>query len=121
MTSYNRFPGLLASAVSACAVAVAVPAAIAKAVPYPLPPGYLGSYDQGYNAMYPLVGAKYHFTVSSPVEPACYDELRIAQSTNAPENAGGFVAGCVDAARHAVGIFYPCDRNGDDPVCPRRP
>lgn len=93
----------------------------ATAVPYPLPPGYFSSYDQGYNTMAPLAGAKYHFTLSSPVEPACYDELRIAQSGSAPEVPDGFIAGCIDAARHAVGIYFPCDRFGDDPVCPRRP
>lgn len=94
--------------------------AIAVAVPYPLPPGYLSSYDQGYDAMTPLVGSKYYFTPSSELGPPCYEVLRIAQSKNAPESADGFVAGCIDAARHALGISYPCDRFGDDPVCPRR-
>jgi hypothetical protein len=95
--------------------------AVATGVPYPLPPGYLSSYDQGYDTMAPLVGSKYFFTPSSQLDPACYEELRIAQSETAPENANGFVAGCIDAARHAMGIYYPCDRFGDDPVCPRRP
>lgn len=95
------------------AVAVAVP-------PYPVPPGYLSSYDQGYDTMAPEVGSKYFLTPSSDLTPICYDELRIAQSSNPPENARGFVAGCIDAARHAIGIYYPCDRNGADPVCPRR-
>lgn len=94
--------------------------AVADAVPYPLPPGYLGSYDQGYDAMAPIVGSKYHFTPSSRLSPPCYEELRIAQAKNAPESEDGFVAGCIDAARHALGIYYPCDRFGDDPVCPRR-
>lgn len=94
--------------------------AAAGAVPYPLPPGYLGSYDQGYDVMAPIVGSKYHFTPSSQLIPPCYEELRIAQANNAPESADGFVAGCVDAARHALGIYYPCDRFGHDPVCPRR-
>jgi hypothetical protein len=95
--------------------------AVAAAVPYPLPPGYLSSYDQGYATMAALVGSKYFFTPSSQLRPPCYEELRIAQSETAPENADGFVAGCTDAARHAMGIYYPCDRFGDDPVCPRRP
>jgi hypothetical protein len=94
--------------------------AVAAAAPYPLPPGYLASYDQGYDAMKPIVGSKYHFTPSSQLGPPCYEELRIAQAKNAPESADGFVAGCIDAARHALGIYYPCDRFGDDPVCPRR-
>src|ERR1700727_2537563 len=93
----------------------------ATAVPYPLPPGYLNSYDQGYNTMAPIVGSKYFFTPTSPLAPACQEELRIAQSKNGPENNDGFVAGCIDAARHEMGIYYPCDRFGDDPVCPRRP
>lgn len=93
----------------------------ATAVPYPLPPGYLSSYDQGYNTMAPIVGSKYFFTPSSVLTPACHEELRLAQPKNAPENDDGFLAGCIDAARHAIGIHYPCDRNGDDPVCPRRP
>lgn len=96
--------------------------AIVVAVPYPLPPGYLSSYDQGYDAMTPLVGSKYYFTFtpSSQLSLPCYEELRIAQSKskNAPESADGFVAGCIDAARHALGIYYPCV--ADDPVCPRR-
>jgi hypothetical protein len=93
----------------------------AMAAPYPLPPGYLSSYDQGYNTMAPIVGSKYFFTPASPLGPACQEELRIARSQNGPENNDGFVAGCIDAARHAMGIYYPCDRFGDDPVCPRRP
>ena len=95
--------------------------AMATAVPYPLPPGYLSAYDQGYATMTPLVGSKYFFTVSSTLGPPCIDELRIAHSQAAPDNDSGFVAGCIDAARHAIGIYYPCDRFGDDPVCPRRP
>jgi hypothetical protein len=99
-----------------------VNSAAATAVPYPLPPGYLSSYDQGYNTMAPKVGSHYYtLTPSTDLYPVCYDELRTAQSTNTPENARGFVAGCIDAARHSMGIYYPCDRNGDDPVCPRRP
>jgi hypothetical protein len=94
---------------------------VARAVPYPLPPGYLSSYDQGYNTMTPEVGTKYFFPLTADLSPSCHEELRIAQSKNAPENADGFVAGCIDAARHAMGIYYPCDRWGDDPVCPRRP
>lgn len=95
--------------------------AVAMAVPYPLPPGYLGSYDLGYDTMAPKVGSKYFLTPSTDLYPVCSNELTIAKSENPPENAQGFVAGCVDAARHAMGIYYPCDRNGDDPVCPRRP
>lgn len=95
--------------------------AVAVAVPYPLPPGYLSSYDQGYTTMAPKVGSKYFLNPSSDLFPVCHYELRSAQSKNAPENADGFVAGCIDAARHAMGIYYPCDRFGDDPVCPRRP
>jgi hypothetical protein len=95
--------------------------AVATAVPYPLPPGYLSSYDQGYDTMASKAGSQYTLTPSTELYPVCYEELRIAQSKNPPENASGFVAGCVDAARHALGIYYPCDRFGDDPVCPRRP
>jgi hypothetical protein len=95
--------------------------AVAAAVPYPLPPGYLSSYDMGYDAMSSEVGSKYHFTPTSELSASCQDELRIARSKNPPESADGFVAGCIDAARHAMGIYYACDRNGDDPVCPRRP
>ena len=95
--------------------------AVAAAVPYPLPPGYLSSYDQGYDTMAAKVGSRYFFTPSSEPSPVCYDELRIASSKNRPESADGFVAGCIDAARHAIGLYYPCDRNGDDPVCPRQP
>ncbi len=102
------------------AVTTLVGGALANAVPYPLPPGYLSSYDHGYDTMTPKVGQKYFLTPSSDLYPVCYDELRIAKSINASEDSAGFVAGCVDAARHAMGIFYPCDRNGDDPVCPRR-
>jgi hypothetical protein len=93
--------------------------AIAQAVPYPLPPGYLGSYDQGFDTMAPRVGSKYTLTPSSQLTPICYDELRIAQVNNPPQNAQGFMAGCITAARHAMGIYYRCDR--DDPVCARRP
>lgn len=116
----GRFlPGAL---VFACASALALlGSAAATAVPYPLPPGYLSSYDQGYDTMAPIVGSKYFFNFSSPLAPACQEELRIAQSKNAPQSNEGFLAGCKDAARHAIGIYYPCDRNGDDPVCPRRP
>jgi len=103
------------------ATAALLGSAAATAVPYPLPPGYLSSYDQGYDTMAPFVGSKYFFTPSSQLGPACYEELRIAQSKTAPENADGFLAGCIDAARHGIGIYYPCDRFGDDPVCPRRP
>jgi len=95
--------------------------AVAAAAPYPLPPGYLSSYDQGYSTMTPLVGSKYFFGPSSQLDGACHAELKIAQPKNAPENADAFMAGCIDAARHAIGIYYPCDRFGDDPVCPRRP
>ena len=94
--------------------------AVAMAVPYPLPPGYLGSYDQGYNTMATKVGSKYFLNPTSELYLICNEELRLASNTP-PENGDGFVAGCVDAARHAMGIYYPCDRNGDDPVCPRRP
>jgi hypothetical protein len=93
--------------------------AVAQAAPYPLPPGYLGSYDQGYDTIAPKVGSKYTLTPSSQLTPTCYDELRIAQVDNPPQNAQGFLAGCITAARHAIGIYYPCDR--DDPVCARRP
>ena len=113
---------LLGSLVFTCTAGTAIfgnPAAMAA--PYPLPPGYLSSYDQGYNTMAPIVGSKYFFTPTSPLAPACQEELRIARSKNGPENDDGFVAGCIDAARHGIGIFYPCDRFGDDPVCPRRP
>jgi hypothetical protein len=110
--------GCLVFAWAAGAALLGSPAA--RAAPYPLPPGYLSSYDQGYNTMAPIVGSKYFFTPASPLAPACQEELRIAQSTNGPENNDGFVAGCIDAARHAMGIYYPCDRFGDDPVCPRR-
>lgn len=113
---------LLGCLVFAWAAATAeLVSAVAAAVPYPLPPGYLSSYDQGYNTMAPKVGSKYFLTPSSDLLPVCYDELRIARLSSAPENADGFVAGCRDAARHAMGIYYPCDRFGDDPVCPRRP
>ena len=96
--------------------------AVAAAVPYPLPRGYLSSYDMGYDTMSSEVGSKYHFTVTSTLSASCQDELRIARSKNpAPESGDGFVAGCIDAARHAMGIYYACDRHGDDPVCPRRP
>jgi len=102
-------------------VTAAACGAVATAVPYPLPPGYLSSYDMGYDTMSSEVGSKYHLNPSSSLSPTCQDELRIAQSKNPPESADGFVAGCIDAARHAMGIYYACDRNGDDPVCPRRP
>lgn len=95
-------------------------AAVATAVPYPLPPGYLSSYDQGYSTMAREVGSKYFLAPATNLSPVCHEELRIAQSRNPPENADGFLAGCIDAARHGMGIYYPCDRNGDDPVCPRR-
>jgi hypothetical protein len=117
-----RIRWLIGCLVFAWAAGTAVLAsAVAAAVPYPLPPGYLSSYDQGYNTMAPLVGSKYFFTPSSQPEMACHAELRIAQPKNAPENADGFLAGCIDAARHGIGVYYPCDRFGDDPVCPRRP
>jgi hypothetical protein len=116
----NWLPACLVFAWAAAAQTV-LGSAVARAVPYPLPPGYLGSYDQGYQTMAPEVGSKYFFNPSSPLSPACIEELRIAQSKNPPENADGFLAGCIDAARHGIGIYYPCDRNGDDPVCPRRP
>lgn len=106
--------------VLACAAGkVLLVSAVAMAAPYPLPPGYLGSYDQGYDTMAPKVGSTYTLTPSSELTPLCYDELRIAQSSRAPENAQGFIAGCITGAQHAMGIYYPCDR--DDPVCPRRP
>jgi hypothetical protein len=121
MAKVHRLGSVHRCLVFTCAAAIALHGStIAAAVPYPLPPGYLGSYDQGYEAMAPMVGSKYHFTPSSPLSPPCYEELRIAQANTAPESAEGFVAGCIDAARHALGIYYPCDRFGDDPVCPRR-
>lgn len=111
---------LLGCAVFAWAAGMALlGCAVAVAVPYPLPPGYLSSYDKGYDVMAPKVGSKYNLTPSSELTPLCYEELRIAQSGDAPENAQGFMAGCITAARHAIGIYYPCDR--DDPVCTRRP
>lgn len=110
-------PGYLAFAWAAGTVLLS--SAIAMAVPYPLPPGYLGSYDQGYDTMASQVGPKYFLAPSTELSPICHEELRIAQSKRPPENAEGFLAGCIDAARHAMGIYYPCDRNGDDPVCPR--
>jgi hypothetical protein len=94
---------------------------VAGGAPYPLPPGYIGSYDQGYNTMAPEVGTKYFFGLRTDLSPVCHEELRIAQSKIPPENADGFLAGCIDAARHGIGIYYPCDRFGNDPVCPRRP
>ncbi|OBH05889.1 hypothetical protein A5695_06535 [Mycobacterium sp. E1747] len=94
---------------------------VASAVPYPLPPGYLASYDQGYATMTRDSGSKYVLKPSTELYSVCYDELRTAQAKDSPANEQGFVAGCVDAARHSMGIYYPCDRNGDDPVCPRRP
>lgn len=115
----RRFLGFLISV--GAATAGLLGNAIAQAVPYPLPPGYLSSYDQGYNTMTPQVGSKYFLVPSTPLDPLCADELRIAQTKNPPESVDGFVAGCIDAARHALGIYYPCDRFGDDPVCPRRP
>lgn len=110
--------GCLAFAEAAGAVLLS--SAVAAAVPYPLPPGYFSSYDQGYDTMAPEVGVKYFLTPSTELGPVCQEELRIAQSKNPPENTDGFLAGCIDAGRHAMGIYYPCDRNGDDPVCPRR-
>lgn len=95
--------------------------AVAGAVPYPLPPGYFPSYDTGYALMTALAGVKYHLFPSTDMYPVCQNELRIARSEYPPADADGFVAGCIDAGRNSLGIFYPCDRNGDDPVCPRRP
>jgi hypothetical protein len=120
MARAHRIHCLLGWLVLACVAGTALlGSAVATAAPYPLPPGYLGSYDQGYDTMAPDVGSKYALTPSTDLTPLCYDELRIAQSKNAPQNAQGFLSGCITAARHAMGIYYPCDR--DDPVCTRRP
>lgn len=122
MTKAYDIRRLLGCTVFACAAGMApLGSPVAAAVPYPEPPGYFSSYDQGYQTMTAEAGTKYFFTPLRPLEPPCYEELRIAQSKNAPESADGFIAGCIDAARHAMGIYIPCDRNGDDPVCPRRP
>jgi hypothetical protein len=120
MAKAHHMPRFLGCLVLAWAAGKALlGSAAAMAAPYPLPPGYLGSYDQGYDTMAPKVGSTYTLTPSSELTPLCDDELRMAQANHAPENAQGFVAGCITAARHAMGIYYPCDR--DDPVCPRRP
>lgn len=121
MARSRQTPWLLGCLMFTClAMTGGVDSAVVEAVPYPLPPGYLSSYDQGYDTMASEFGSKYHFTPSSALGPACNEELRIAQYKNPPQSGDGFVAGCIDAARHAMGIYYPCDRNGDDPVCPRR-
>jgi hypothetical protein len=56
-------PGCLVFAWAAGATLLG--SAVATAVPYPLPPGYLSSYDQGYDTMAPAVGSKYALTPST--------------------------------------------------------